>query len=439
MPHARGSITVEILIAFAVFTLMASAILLVSRGAEAAAEATRIETELASLVDVMFSTGEYKSHYLSACMRLIEAQATQERYSISRTRYIADIEESERRGGDCASFGSGRLGFVAPYSGVEAEEATAVDALGPYVFAGTSIAPYVQTLAHGSSVSYENGFSLPAKPNALDAFHTRNEDGTTRTYVAFALATSTSQFALADMTDAFRPLLLATSSLAGVVATGSEPSGWRILYYGGYVYVSTKETAGPELHVFNVSNPTLVTEVGSGISVNSTINDLSAQHGKLYTATSRDSGEIATYAIQPDGTLRENVDERMDLPGLQDGESVYTAGDTLFLGRASNTAGPEFYAFRIVENELQLLGSADIPAVSITGIQVAGGYAYLAATPTGISTRRLDVYDVHDPVSLVRAGSHAIPGLSMRGIDVSVGGIYAASVRDPMMRFLPFE
>ncbi len=48
----RGSITVEILVAFAVFTLLASAILMVSQGAREAAAASTLHQDIKSAAEL---------------------------------------------------------------------------------------------------------------------------------------------------------------------------------------------------------------------------------------------------------------------------------------------------------------------------------------------------------------------------------------------------
>lgn len=447
----------EILIAFSVFALSAGAILLIEAGVNDAAEATLRHADMLAIADyalakAMSSEADIAERVelngttyvttmtqsaLTACMSSFEASVSRERYMFERRVYKADVEESMRLGGDCLYRSYSDLGIPHDYGSVAGEEGSAIDTLDSHIYIGTDKPPYLRIHEDVEYVAFTNGFSLHARPAALDVVHYPGGEEGMRTIIFAALETSTGQLAVIDASDASEPLLVATSTLAGVVPSGSAPGGHRIFYYDGRVFISTLETAGPELHVFSVADPEHPTEIGAGYSINITLNDFSIQDDRLYAATARDTGEIAVYQISDTGTLAELTMLRTDLPGSQDGESIAVIADMLYLGRASNTAGPELYTYRIDDESFTQLGSAEIPSVSITGVRVVGDRAYLAATPSGVSTRRLEIYDVSNPSSMERIDSRSIPGLAPRGIDVAPGGVYAVSTRDPILRLLP--
>lgn len=90
----------------------------------------------------------------------------------------------------------------------------------------------------------------------------------------YAVANSTSsQFLIIDVQNKNAPLFVSKRNLFGVWPEGSFPQGRSVRYFDGRVYVGTKETAGPEFHIFNVLNPSNPYEIGF-IELSHNINDI---------------------------------------------------------------------------------------------------------------------------------------------------------------------
>lgn len=474
MPHAHcGSITIEVLIAFTVFTLSATALILTHAGAADAVEAAGIhadaialfEREAADLREALAadfyasSTASTSLHnatqftvdssiaYISPCLAESITRVVADMRVFSFASRIAHSAESERLGQDCmyTALRSWSAIETATYDG--SEKGSAIDASSGRIVVGSTQPPYLRVLENGLYVNAQNGFTLHARPNAIDAALL---PGGAQVVFA-ALATSTMQLAAIDFTDAAAPVVLSTTTLRGVDPSGFKPDGWRLMYYDERLYVSTLETAGPELHTFAVDAHGRVAELGDGVSVNITLNDFvvreemvgSVRRKYLFAATARDTGEIAVYDVTDPagvGQASEVVSLRQNIPGAQDGESIAVVGNHLYLGRASNTGGPELYVFDIADmpNSMTLAGTAEIPSVSVSGVQVVGDLAFLAVTP-GVTNRRIDIWDVADPSHISRVYAQAYPGLQVHGIDYAPDGVYGVSDRAPyLVRISPY-
>lgn len=474
MPHAHcGSITIEVLIACTVFTLSATAIVLTHAGAADAAYAAGIHTDFIALAESAshdvrqaLATDFYASpsasttirnatsfeidtsvRHISPCLAASEANVAADFRSYALHSHIAHTAESKRLGYDCVYAEHASWAVVHSDTYPHSDGGTAVDVSAGSIVVGSMEPPYLRLVENGTYVTPENDFTLHARVNALDAVLLPNG----KHIVFAALATSTSQLAVIDITDTTAPMLLSTTTLRGVDPTGFKPEGWRLTYYDERVYASTLETAGPELHTFAVSPSGNVTELGTGTLVNITLNDFvvreelvgSARKKYLFAATSRDTGEIAVYDVTDSsgvGEVTEVTALRQNLPGAQDGESISVVGQYLYLGRASNTGGPELYVYDLTHmpHGMTLVGTAEIPSVSVTGIEVVGDHAFLAITP-GVTNRRIDIWDVSNPSYMTRVYAYAYPGLQVHGIDYENDGVYGVSDRSPyLVRLSPY-
>lgn len=466
MPHAHcGSITVEVLIACTVFTVSASAVILTHAGAadaltaagihtnfiavaEAHTHAFRIELEQDFYATSIATTSErngltYRvdtgTTHISPCLIDAATRVTAGMRAFTSSTRIANGLESERLGYDCAYGETGAWEVLDTDSYPDTGRATALDASSGVVVIGLEDSPHLGVMSDDVFSRLPTGL-VRAYPNALDAAVLA--DG--RHIVFGALASTTQQVVAVDITDVTAPTVLASTTLRNVDPSGFKPEGWRLMYYDQRLYVSTLETAGPELHTFVVTKDALV-ELGAGVSVNITFNDFVVREERvgttrkkyLYAATSRDTGEIAVYDVTDPGTTGQAVEVtslRQNLPGAQDGESIAVVGNRLYLGRASNTGGPELYVYDIttMPTSMTLLGTAELPSVSVSGIQVIGEVAFLAITP-GVTNRRIDMWDVRDPQRLVRIRTHAYPGLRVRGIEYAGGSVWGVADRAPYL------
>ncbi|MFZ1987674.1 MAG: hypothetical protein WAV21_01405 [Minisyncoccia bacterium] len=480
----QGSITLELLIAFSVFSLLGTAILLASGASATAAVDIQEETDMqeiaedilsdafavsrtdftklipsegVSIIDATSYEWQQRVKDISRCIKevVIHVSRTERRSQLPVSSRFASPLELEALGRDCemvppeSSWQAMHVDSSDTSAGVKG---TAIDVLGGLAYLGLDQFPYIAIAdvldvptgtTEGLIHMPEESLALAAYPNALDAVSIGEGEDTHR-YLFMALHSPDHQFAIVDASYIDHPKLLASTTPAQVEATGSFPQGWRLFYYDRKIYFVTRETEGPEFHIFDVSDPEFPHELGFGTFINSTIHDLVVRDEKVgdetrrfaYVATARDSGEVAVYDVtdtSETGSITEITGSRVDLPGNQNAQSIALLGHLLYVGRASNTAGPELYIFDASKPEtgLILLGTGEV-GTNVTGIQVAGPIAYLAATPSAVSTRRVEAWDISDPTHPMRLLQFGVSGLAQRGIDYESDTLYGVGEASPL-------
>ncbi len=469
--YGRGSSLLEVLIAFTIFTVSMTAVVVSVAGSQSFAvdghlavealgraqhniEEVRARAQQNFLSIQATTTTEALAGTVYANMLSVrdltrcKKQATStvswmrdaRTQTVELSTFLSDTQSATKLGGDCvADIPVGN--WSAPQvlaSTTMSGNPTAIDLLNDRMFVGGTLAPYffIATTSHASAsfVSFANMFATPSPVTALDAVLWRSS-GVIKNYVYALLNASSSQLAVVDVTDIYNPILVATRTLKNVDPSGSQPAGYKLIYYGDRLYVLTKETKGPELHTFDVTYPTNPTELGSGIEIGITANDFAVQDQWvgtdtkrfLYMATSQAGAEVKVYDVTDPsgmGVAHEVVSARQDLPGAQNGMSVYAIGNKLYVGRASTPTGPDLYVFDSTDptQGLPMLTSQDV-GTGVEGIIVVGNIALLS-TPK--SKKELQVWDiVQTPPALV--STLAIPGLVVGGFDYDVDTLYATS------------
>lgn len=267
-----------------------------------------------------------------------------------------------------------------------------------------------------------NGFSVDI--NAVDV---EADLATGRTYAFLAVATTTKQLMVVDVTDPGSLSVISQKDLQTINAQGSYPQAFRIFIYDGRVYITTRETEGHEFHIFNISTPTLPNEFGDGFELNRTVEDIVVRKQKVsgvsktfaYLATDSNSKELTVLDVTND--LISTAVE-VDLAGDQDAMSIYVIGNKLYLGRQNYASGPELLVFDItVPTSPTLLGQAEV-GNSVTSIKVSGDYAFIG-TPNGIQTWSSDFADWGSG----NYQSYSISNMSPTGFDIEGNWLYAVS------------
>ncbi|MBX4192460.1 hypothetical protein KW798_03170, partial [Candidatus Parcubacteria bacterium] len=231
------------------------------------------------------------------------------------------------------------------------------------------------------------------------------------------------------------PTVVSNITLTGVSSAGSFPQGWRVAYYNKRVYVGTRETAGPEFYIYDVSVPATPMFLGR-IELTHTINDIAVSGDYAYLATSADYGELtminitnpASLSLPPnytDPAINNQKFNAVALPGggasTEDGSSVYVLGNTVFLGRKRTTTG--------VKRDFYILDASNISAITargsirinlasnteISGLVAQGDRAFLATTDPTKPIVVLALTDT-DPV--------IIPNCSMAFVQITKGLSY---------------
>lgn len=316
---------------------------------------------------------------------------------------------------------------------------TAVDVLNEVLYLGGSVAPYLfisdtRSVSDGetiSFVSFVNNLSLPEHIAFLDVARQRHSSGDTKTYLYAAINAPQEQLYVMDVTDIYNPTIVARRSLRNVSPTGSEPMGHRLVYYASRVYITTKYTAGPELHIFDVSDPYNPTELGSGVEVGATINALAIQERFirgvkrrfLYTATSQLHNEVRVFDVTDpfnSGAVSEVLAATVDLSGSQNAQSLFILGDLLYVGRASTPTGPDLYAFSITDPTAGLseVMSQDV-GTGVMGLVATHSRMWLLTSKV---TKELQVWGYGREFSI--ASLYAMSGAAVGGFDYERGRLY---------------
>ena len=259
--------------------------------------------------------------------------------------------------------------------------------------------------------------------NRLNAVDVIRDMASGRVYAYVVQHTRTEQLVVIDVTDDVMQVV-ATRSLAGTDANGSFPQGWRVVVYGARLYVTTRETAGAELHIFALTNPTNPVEIGA-INVARTINDMAVterfidgmSHRYVLLAASAALKEFSIYDVTNDIPVERLA---LDIPGTENMLSIFQNGDTVYLGRAQTATGPELYQYHMSS---LLSGSTTPLAVGEVGADVhtIRGVGSVLLLGTSKSTAELQLWRTA-PASwngqTGRIGSSAAARVVPLGIDV---------------------
>ncbi len=369
---------------------------------------------------------------------------------------VTNWNEAIRLGGDCVTtppfgnwenlqkFGSANFSPGRP---------TAIDALRTFVYIGADTPPffYIANVENAAPVNnpapffiaFSNGFNAGVAINDIDVATLSNG----KTYAFVARATSTQQFGMINVSNPATPTSI-TRSLSGV--SGSNPEGFRIAYFDNKVYITARYTAGPEFHIFDVSNPMNPVEMGSGTELGSTVEDMAIEkrkvggttHTIVYFAMDANviHGEVIAYDVTNPLSPYKISGANTNLPGNQDGASLYRLGNKLYFGRTSVPSGPDLYIFDIQDpfsasGGLPILASKDIGA-GVTAIRANGKIMFLATTK---ATKELQVWPA-EPLKLTAAPSavstYNLPRIAEQAIDYEDNRMYASSNTDDSLRII---
>lgn len=480
----KGSSTLEILIAFAILISAISAVIMVSFGNQSIAVDTITNAEALYKAQAMLEDARALSRqnftgvtpattietvgglsYTKALsvfdLTLCEKQATSTiTWNVSTLRpqkielstHLTDIAGALALGGDCTTAppnSSWKLPARFASDTLNPGKPTAIDVLSRIAYLGLDKTPFF-TIADtrsailgqnsGLFIVFANGFDAGAQINALDTVRWTNPaTGDIKYYVFAAMNTVNNQLKVIDATDRYNPVLVATRSFSPCV-TGSFPQGWRVAYYKDRLYLATRYTAGPEFHIFDVTTPASPTELGGGAckgtDLGNTVNQFvvrdqvvgTSVRRFVYMATDEFDKELRVFDVTGD-TATEVTSANQNLPGAQNGMSVYLVGNKLYFGRQSTPSGPDFYVFDVSNppSGLTTIGSQDI-GTGVVGIRVAGSLAFLSTPKT---KKEFQVWSISDLANIVNVATYNFGNMINQGIDYEPDYIYATGQSTP--------
>ncbi len=296
---------------------------------------------------------------------------------------------------------------------------TALDVFEKIIYLSSDAAPYLHIAdANGAPynpscnnalnvqfLSFTNGFTAGRKVN--DVRVVRADDDRMYAFLAVTVPTPppavpppTNQFRVIDVTNPQAPFQIVAKGLSNIIG-GSQPHGFRLFYYDKKVFLVTKETLGPELHVFDVATPWIpgsVDEIGSGYELNRTVESLvitkklhsGVDHYYAFMASDVDWQEVTvldmTFPTASTLAVTEITAPDHDLPdpsGGLDGSAVYLVGDRLYVGRLDGT-GPlaaysDLYVFDASTPWAGLANIAESDVIGgVIGIVASGRFAFLS-------------------------------------------------------------
>ncbi len=366
--------------------------------------------------------------------------------SIAATTSIANIAEMLALGGACDSAPPTKnwnppITFAS--SNFNPGKPTGLDVLDKIVYMSADKAPFLY-IADTTTAVLGQSSGLFISTGAFNAGAQLNDIRVAKygasVYAFAAKDAATNQLMVIDVTNRNSPTIAATASLAGV--SGSEPEAFRVYYFDKRVYVITKRTAGPEFHVFDVSNPVAPVELGTGYELNRTVESLVITRKTVagvsrlyaYMAADLDSRELTVLDVTTPSAITEIAYAAQDLPGNQDGSSLYVIADRLYFGRLSTLSGPELYVFNVASPStgIGILGSREIGA-DVRGVAVSGRLAFLA---TSQANNEFKVY-ASDPATLTPVNTNFnFPNLIENGVRYSNDFVYVASAGNDALRIL---
>ncbi len=258
--------------------------------------------------------------------------------------------------------------------------------------------------------------------------------------------TSEDQLIVVDVRDPSEPQVVTYSSLPGVDPDpeGSYPGGVSVSFYDSRVYVGTKETAGPEFHLFDVSNPQAPNPVGS-LEINHNVNDIAVYGNFAYLATSADYAELTVIDVHDpsaltlpanymDGAVNQlkfNALNAQHAAQAIDGTRVSVLYPYVYLGfkRASGVYGRDFYVVSIdnasdmTEKSALQLGLAS--GSHVTGIHAQYDRVFISADDDQKSLIVADVSNATKPALIDPCGLRVLgSGTGLAYADRTLYGIY---------------
>lgn len=450
MYTTRAFLTVEIVLALALFTILMSGVWLVAFGGQtegldvslgkdtlySAQSSAQTDMQSAAVFSGFSALSTLTNASIgfartvasvSPCLKTVNdaySTSTEKSRSLQSgvTTIVASIDAARALGGGCDPFPP-PPGWENPDSfgstDVSGADGTGVDAqwIGGH--------RYVFVSADPSSVGKEDFYVFtvddPQNPSLTAQLNTGkglNGVVVAGNYAYVIQNDSTNQLQVIDLTDPANPSVATQYTLPGVLSTGSFPEGRSIAYYNNRVYIGTKETAGPEFHVFDVTTPSAPIHLGS-LEVTHNVNDIAVLGTTAYLATSADYAELTMIEVSNPGALalppsfidpavmNYKFNARTHTVGnpetgesTEDGQAVFVVGTTVYLGRERESSSNKWDFYTLDASTLasvSMLGSLRLGLASntyVSDMTVQGRYAYLSATD---SNEPFFVIDVRVP------------------------------------------
>lgn len=378
---------------------------------------------------------------LSSCSKYVEAKVEWhvDDYPKATTKlftYLTNSPEIISRGGDCilnepkGDWGNNAPQEVGSLAFSPGEKFTGIDVLHKKIYTTSNSFPAFKIFNAPANIDDNPAqvgslnIIVGSQSRTLNGLDVEEDLATGRTYAFIAVNATTSQLAVIDVTDWSNPTLIDTRNLEDVDPDGSEPEGRLVYVYGGRLYVTTRYTAGREFHIFDISTPTIPTEIGNGFELGRTVNAMVVREQKIgnvmrrfaFLAASSDLKELAVLDVTNDSVSE--ISE-VNISGGQNGLSLSLIGNNLYFGRQSDSAGDELYVFDIKDpTNPQILGQGEAGA-DIRDLEVSGKYMYVGTSKIGQEFQVWNSdYSTWGGLNEGRFTSYNFPHLAPLGFDI---------------------
>jgi hypothetical protein len=440
----KGFLTIELMIALALFTVMTAGAFGVAFGGQTmsldvglskggvghalssiqtASQGASALAGFNALSDTSDTSGFYDETQevstIAPCMKALEHRTfwdTEHNRSLSvgLATLVASLDVASALGGDCDPFPPTEWDNPESYGSVDigGAEGTGVAArsIGGTRYAFLTASPS----AAGQDDLYIYDVEDAQNPSEAASVNTGvglNGLAAAGTYLFAIQNSNVNQLQVIDVSDPSAPSVSAEVPLPNFVYTCSPPSspclaGRSIAYFDDTVYVGTGYLAfgtpplgNNEFHVFDVSSPSAPVWRGS-VNVNHNVNDIAVYGDYAYLATSDNSGEL--WIVDVSDPTSPSFVAKYDAPwSANDAQTIEVLDEVVYLGR--DRAASSDYDFLTIDVSVpsapSLLGRARLsmnPNTAITGLDVQGKYAFIGTSDTNDEFR---IYDVSDPTS----------------------------------------
>jgi hypothetical protein len=364
---------------------------------------------------------------------------------------LADPAEATALGGDC-DFSAPDGDWAAPTLrssfAAGSGSLTGLDVFHGIAYATADVAPFLRIVTTDGPVAFANGFMGAGPFNDIDVA----QDVASGHIYAYVAAVSP-QFQIIDVTDPANPRLAGSATLADVTLTGAQAQAWRVTVYDRTAYVAARYmiSANPELHLFDVSTPSAPREIGAGFKLSTSVYDIiindqltaGVRRRFAFFATTSPAGELKVFDVTDSAAVAAVAS--CDLPGDEQATSLFLLGTVLYVGRDTvPNGGADLYAFDASDPTASSfcvpLGKTDITtdhySRHVEALRAAGPYLFVATTNTTDAHGEIQVRDSDPTTDFTLLGTYEIPALAEHALDFDDDSLYAAGTASPQVQTL---
>ncbi|MEK9184774.1 MAG: hypothetical protein AAB866_01240 [Patescibacteria group bacterium] len=418
--YKNGSITLEILIAFAILTISFSALINLYYSTD------KIMVDMKSDIEFDSKNEEFMENTRVQGRMDFNSIIANDIDDVTKDISLGDltsriIDWRNSQGYKICSF-SGNWQNPQSFSGIVLDTSTTTDIVSTDI---SSKGNYVYMTADSATQSKDDFFIVDVLNSQSPFIVSKIDTGPGLTTLAVAgdyafvgNSSTNAQLQIINIKDPYNPSLISSYKLPG---TYSGLYANSIFYSKKKVYLGTPKTTISELHIIDVSDVYNPIEIGNW-EANTTINDINVKGNILYEA-SPDDEELKVIDISNLSNIARvsSFDE-----ATNSGKSIYSVGTTTYLG---HTSGGDFFVLDTSSTTPQKLGSYHAGS-SINGIIGDKNFAFLVTTD-----KKLKILSVSNPNSISLLSSLDFPSKAT-AIDCGKNALYVVLENNDALRII---